>query len=425
MTAPTAATAMRRSPPAICRHEGLAGLGHPRSRTRRHFAEAEGAAGHRRHGCSAAAAQCGRRTSRGRGMQGATDMEIHDTVLIAAVFCMFNRYVDGLGTFTPSDPEGYRAACRLRRGARLRGGGGGATSGHCHDERSACLRRPSRGRNGMPPPAAARSPSTRSATTCSKIYDDQYPRFDGRSRRGGADFASPEDAARHLKAQALEFGADIVGICEIEPSDVYRGRTVTETLRGRGRPGDALAGIPGRAVARVGDRVPARVLHARRGGDPARRPHPIARLRLPRRASDRRQRSAAHADRARRRDSASWAATARSSIRASGRCSGWAASRRRCRWRSTTRSTPASPGSAMRAAPAANSVRPTPSPTSAVRRPARIIWATTATWSTPAAVSRTSRSTRTARSACRCVPTTTRSGRATSTGSRPGCSRPC
>jgi hypothetical protein len=29
---------------------------------------------------------------------GATDREIHDTVLIAATFCMFNRYVDGLGT---------------------------------------------------------------------------------------------------------------------------------------------------------------------------------------------------------------------------------------------------------------------------------------------------------------------------------------
>jgi len=28
---------------------------------------------------------------------GATDKEIHDTVLIAAAFCMFNRYVDGLG----------------------------------------------------------------------------------------------------------------------------------------------------------------------------------------------------------------------------------------------------------------------------------------------------------------------------------------
>lgn len=38
---------------------------------------------------------------------GATDMEIHDTVLIAAAFCMFNRYVDGLDTRAPKDPEFY------------------------------------------------------------------------------------------------------------------------------------------------------------------------------------------------------------------------------------------------------------------------------------------------------------------------------
>ena len=40
--------------------------------------------------------------------EGATDKEVHDTVLIAAAFCMFNRYVDGLGTWQPSDPEIYR-----------------------------------------------------------------------------------------------------------------------------------------------------------------------------------------------------------------------------------------------------------------------------------------------------------------------------
>jgi uncharacterized peroxidase-related enzyme len=39
---------------------------------------------------------------------GATDLEIHDTVLIAAVFCMANRYVDGLATWQPDDPEMYR-----------------------------------------------------------------------------------------------------------------------------------------------------------------------------------------------------------------------------------------------------------------------------------------------------------------------------
>jgi uncharacterized peroxidase-related enzyme len=40
---------------------------------------------------------------------GATDRDIHDTVLIAAAFCMFNRYVDGLASFTPTDPEAYEA----------------------------------------------------------------------------------------------------------------------------------------------------------------------------------------------------------------------------------------------------------------------------------------------------------------------------
>ncbi|HEY4905745.1 MAG TPA: peroxidase-related enzyme [Candidatus Sulfotelmatobacter sp.] len=40
--------------------------------------------------------------------QGATDKEIHDAVLIAAAFCMYNRYVDGLATWAPSDPEMYR-----------------------------------------------------------------------------------------------------------------------------------------------------------------------------------------------------------------------------------------------------------------------------------------------------------------------------
>jgi uncharacterized peroxidase-related enzyme len=38
---------------------------------------------------------------------GASDVEIHDAVLIAAAFCMYNRYVDGLAAVTPDDPEGY------------------------------------------------------------------------------------------------------------------------------------------------------------------------------------------------------------------------------------------------------------------------------------------------------------------------------
>ena len=38
---------------------------------------------------------------------GATDVEIHDAVLIAAAFCMYNRYVDGLATWAPTDPHAY------------------------------------------------------------------------------------------------------------------------------------------------------------------------------------------------------------------------------------------------------------------------------------------------------------------------------
>lgn len=45
---------------------------------------------------------------------GATDLEIHDTVLIAAAFCMYNRYVDGLATWAPADLELYRT-----RGAKV------------------------------------------------------------------------------------------------------------------------------------------------------------------------------------------------------------------------------------------------------------------------------------------------------------------
>ncbi|MBL4677932.1 MAG: peroxidase-related enzyme [Mucilaginibacter sp.] len=49
---------------------------------------------------------------------GATDIEIHDVVLIAAAFCMFNRYVDGLGTWAPQDRMFYvnRAPQRAEEG---------------------------------------------------------------------------------------------------------------------------------------------------------------------------------------------------------------------------------------------------------------------------------------------------------------------
>jgi len=49
---------------------------------------------------------------------GASDVEIHDTVLIAAAFCMYNRYVDGLATWQPRNEEMYQ-----KMGARLAGSG--------------------------------------------------------------------------------------------------------------------------------------------------------------------------------------------------------------------------------------------------------------------------------------------------------------
>ncbi len=55
--------------------------------------------------------------------EGATDHDIHDTVLIAAAFCMFNRYVDGLATWAPQDMDLYRY-----RAQRV------AENGYTHDD---------------------------------------------------------------------------------------------------------------------------------------------------------------------------------------------------------------------------------------------------------------------------------------------------
>jgi uncharacterized peroxidase-related enzyme len=42
--------------------------------------------------------------------EGASDMDVHDTVLIASMFCMFNRYVDGLETEMPSDMAAFTSS---------------------------------------------------------------------------------------------------------------------------------------------------------------------------------------------------------------------------------------------------------------------------------------------------------------------------
>ena len=53
---------------------------------------------------------------------GATDREIHDTVLIAAAFCMFNRYVDGLNTWAPQDRQVYVDRAPMRARGRILSG---------------------------------------------------------------------------------------------------------------------------------------------------------------------------------------------------------------------------------------------------------------------------------------------------------------
>jgi uncharacterized peroxidase-related enzyme len=78
---------------------------------------------------------------------GATDLEIHDTVLIAAVFCLCNRYVDGLATWTPDDPAFYRA-----RGALL------ATHGYVAVSQQ----------SQTPPAATTATTATAPATTASR-----------------------------------------------------------------------------------------------------------------------------------------------------------------------------------------------------------------------------------------------------------------
>ena len=56
---------------------------------------------------------------------GATDLEIHDTVLIAAAFCMFNRYVDRLATWAPADEALYdEMGLRMAREGYLRSDSG-------------------------------------------------------------------------------------------------------------------------------------------------------------------------------------------------------------------------------------------------------------------------------------------------------------
>jgi len=61
-----------------------------------------------------------------------------------------------------------------------------------------------------------------------EIHEDQYKRFDSEVAAEKKVFANQIVASNAIKQKATELGADMVGVCEIEPSDVYRGKVVTE-----------------------------------------------------------------------------------------------------------------------------------------------------------------------------------------------------
>jgi len=74
-----------------------------------------------------------------------------------------------------------------------------------------------------------RTPVPEVARLLSLIYDGQYPRFQGAVAPERTELGSAEDAAAAVKDEARRLGADLVGICRLEPSDLYRGRSSPHT----------------------------------------------------------------------------------------------------------------------------------------------------------------------------------------------------
>ena len=62
-----------------------------------------------------------------------------------------------------------------------------------------------------------------------EIYAEQIPRFEGEVAPDRHEFSTPQEAAARVKEMGRAFGADLIGICEIGPEDVYRGREIPET----------------------------------------------------------------------------------------------------------------------------------------------------------------------------------------------------
>ena len=61
-----------------------------------------------------------------------------------------------------------------------------------------------------------------------RIFHGQFKRFEGTVSPNRTDFDSPTTASEHVKGLAREFGADLVGIARVEPSDIYRGKMAEE-----------------------------------------------------------------------------------------------------------------------------------------------------------------------------------------------------
>lgn len=70
-----------------------------------------------------------------------------------------------------------------------------------------------------------RAPIPEVASLLSSIYDEQYPRFDGEVSPARVDLGSLSDASALVKSEARALGADLAGVCALEPSDFYRGRS--------------------------------------------------------------------------------------------------------------------------------------------------------------------------------------------------------
>ena len=253
-----------------------------------------------------------------------------------------------------------------------------------------------------------------------QIRDEQCLRLEGPVAPERHHFASPKEAASHLKEKAREFGADIVGICEIEPSDVYHGRTITEKYAiavGQRMLWRAFQVVPSdesaieclRVYYTLGETVIALANHVRSLGYTCEVEHPIGDsnlLHLPVGLKAGfgelgRHGSIIHPQLGPLFRMGSVATSFPS--------------------KQTSPSMQASLLSATPAGLAESIARPMPFPITAVPKPVRTLSARTAISSIRASASLISLSTTRAPSACRCAFTTTKNGRATSRGFRRNC----